>query len=161
MHLSCAQPFNIFEKMKEYKIIINGNEYNTAVSHVEDGKATVTVNGQQYDNVTVEGMAKKAKPAKAVVRPTIASTDSYPSGAKTAAPSAVASASAIKSPLPGVILDVYVKEGDSVKMGQKLMMLEAMKMENNIESDKEGVVKTMPVRKGDSVLEGDVLITIE
>jgi len=52
-----------------------------------------------------------------------------------------------------VILQVYVKEGDSVKIGSKLLMLEAMKMENNINADKDGVI-------GDSVLEGDVLIEI-
>ena len=59
-----------------------------------------------------------------------------------------------------MILDVFVKEGDTVKIGQRLMLLEAMKMENNIESDKEGVVKSISARKGDSVLEGDVLLTI-
>ena len=66
----------------------------------------------------------------------------------------------IKSPLPGVILGVHVKEGDLVKVGVKLITLEAMKMENNINSDKEGVIKSIKVRQGDSVLEGDVLIEI-
>ena len=89
----------------------------------------------------------------------VPSTDAHPAVAKTAKPSS--GAGAIKSPLPGVILDVLVREGDSVKVGQKLLILEAMKMENNIDSDKEGVVKSIAVRKGDSVLEGDVLITIE
>jgi biotin carboxyl carrier protein len=62
--------------------------------------------------------------------------------------------------LPGVILDVHVREGDSVKVGQKLLTLEAMKMENNINADKEGKVVSMKVSKGDSVMEGDVLIVI-
>jgi biotin carboxyl carrier protein len=59
-----------------------------------------------------------------------------------------------------VILNVHVKEGDSVKIGTKLITLEAMKMENNINSDKEGVIKAIKVKQGDSVLEGDILIEI-
>ena len=68
--------------------------------------------------------------------------------------------SGVKSPLPGVILDIRIKEGDTVSVGQTLMVLEAMKMENNIDSDRAGVVKSVKVNRGDSVLEGDVLITL-
>jgi biotin carboxyl carrier protein len=64
----------------------------------------------------------------------------------------------INSPLPGVVLDVFVKPGDKVTAGQRVILLEAMKMENNIESDKDGVVAEVKARKGDSVMEGDVLI---
>jgi biotin carboxyl carrier protein len=77
------------------------------------------------------------------------------------AASAGGNASPLKSPLPGVILEVKVKEGDSVKAGQLLMVLEAMKMENNIDAHKAGVIKSIEKRQGDSVLEGDVLLTIE
>ena len=68
--------------------------------------------------------------------------------------------SPVKSPLPGVILDIRIKEGDPVAVGQTLVVLEAMKMENNIDSDRAGVVKSIKVNRGDSVLEGDVLITL-
>ena len=66
----------------------------------------------------------------------------------------------MKSPLPGVILDIFVKEGDTVKMGQKLLVLEAMKMENNIEADKAGKVISIMKTKGDAIMEGDVLMII-
>ena len=68
---------------------------------------------------------------------------------------------AVKSALPGVVLDIQVAVGDRVGTGQRLMILEAMKMENNIDSDREGTVKEIKVATGDSVLEGDVLLTIE
>ena len=61
----------------------------------------------------------------------------------------------------GVILDIKVKEGDTVKKGQLIAILEAMKMENNINADKDGVVSAVKVNKGDSVLEGTDLIIIE
>lgn len=150
--------------MKEYKIKINGNEYAVSISNVEDNTALVNVNGTQYE-VEVEGMAapKVSKTPKIVQQPTVAATtESHPATAKTASPASTASATAgnIKSPLPGVVLDVMVHVGDTVKTGQRLMILEAMKMENNIDSDRDGTVKEIKARKGDSVLEGDVLITI-
>jgi biotin carboxyl carrier protein len=80
--------------------------------------------------------------------------------AKTSSPSAPKGTGSIKSPLPGVILEMFVREGDIVKMGQKLLMLEAMKMENNIEADKAGKVISIMKQKGDAVMEGDILIVI-
>lgn len=150
--------------MKEYKIKINGNEYAVSISNVEDNTAMVNVNGTEYE-VEVEGMnvPKVSKTPKIVQQPTVAATtESHPATARTASPASTASATAgnIKSPLPGVVLDVMVHVGDTVKTGQRLMILEAMKMENNIDSDRDGTVKEIKARKGDSVLEGDVLITI-
>jgi biotin carboxyl carrier protein len=81
--------------------------------------------------------------------------------AKTRSPSAPKGGGNIQSPIPGVILDVLVKVGDTVNVGQKLLVLEAMKMENNIESDKSGRVAAILKQKGDSVMEGDILIVIE
>ena len=144
--------------MKEYKFKINGNEYAVSIQDVEDNQATVTVNGTDY-NVEVSGMTSKPKTPKLVQKPVVTTADAHPAVTKTSKPNE--GGKAIKSPLPGVILDLKVSEGDSVKVGQTLMVLEAMKMENNIDSDKEGGVKSLKVRKGDSVLEGDVLITIE
>lgn len=144
--------------MKEYKFKINGNEYAVEIVSVDENIASVTVNGSNYE-VEVEGMVTKTRLPKTVHTATVPSTDAHPATAKTSRPAA-AGVGAIKSPLPGVILDVMVREGDTVKEGQHLMMLEAMKMENNIDSDKAGVVKEIKARKGDSVLEGDVLITI-
>ncbi len=149
--------------MKEYKIKINGNEYGVAVKNVENESAEVVVNGTEYI-VEVEGM--KAKPAtktpKLVRAATIPAGEDHPAVQNTSSPAQTASVAAgdIKSPLPGVILDIMVKEGDSVKVGQKLMLLEAMKMENNIDSDRDGTVKAIKISKGSSVLEGDVLLTI-
>jgi len=90
----------------------------------------------------------------------VPSTDSHPAVSKTSNPAGPKGTGSIKSPLPGVILEIYVREGDMVKIGQKLIMLEAMKMENNINADKEGRVTSLKVGKGDSVMEGDILIVI-
>lgn len=64
----------------------------------------------------------------------------------------------IKAPMPGLILDIRVKVGDSISKGDPLLVLEAMKMENILKSASEGEVKAILVGKGDSVEKNQVLI---
>jgi len=145
--------------MKTFKFKINGNQYETAVVNVDDNIAEIEINGTTY-KVEVDKELKSTKTPKLVRPAVVPSTDAHPSVAKTSSPDSPKGTGTIKSPLPGVILEVLVREGDSVKIGQKLLVLEAMKMENNIESDKAGKIISLPKRKGDSVMEGDVLIVI-
>ena len=143
--------------MKQYKYKINGNLYNVTVNDVEDNIARVEVNGTPY-NVELDKPIKTA--AKPVVRP--AAAPKTATGAPVVSrPSATSKNAGVKSPLPGVILDIKVKEGDTVKKGQVIVILEAMKMENNINADRDGKVTAIKVNKGDSVLEGPDLIIIE
>ena len=64
----------------------------------------------------------------------------------------------IKAPMPGLILEIKVKEGDKVNKGDTLMVLEAMKMENVLKSTGEGTVKSIKVTKGESVEKNQILI---
>ncbi|MBO6160645.1 MAG: acetyl-CoA carboxylase biotin carboxyl carrier protein subunit, partial [Bacteroidales bacterium] len=66
----------------------------------------------------------------------------------------------VTSPLPGVIIEISVKEGQAVKAGQKVAVLEAMKMENEIAAPADGVVTSIRVAKGDSLQEGDEIMKI-
>ena len=67
----------------------------------------------------------------------------------------------IKAPMPGLILEVNVKEGDEVKEGDYLLVLEAMKMENTLTAPRDGVVKSVTVTKSDTVEKNQLLIEIE
>jgi biotin carboxyl carrier protein len=64
----------------------------------------------------------------------------------------------IKAPMPGLIVDLKVNDGDEVKLNDPLIVLEAMKMENVIKSPGNGTVKNIRVKKGDSVEKNQVLI---
>lgn len=64
----------------------------------------------------------------------------------------------IKAPMPGLIINLKVAEGDTVKTGDQLLILEAMKMENILKSPGDGVVKKIKVKKGDSVEKNQILI---
>jgi len=139
--------------MNNFKYTINGNVYKVIINRIEDTVAEVEVNGTYY-KVEMNKPVKKeivtiSRPAQTTVAPVIKpqSVSPIPSD--------------LRSPLPGVILEISCKVGDVVKKGQKIMILEAMKMENVINAEKDGVVKEIKVNKGDSVLEGAELAIIE
>ncbi|MCU7491301.1 MAG: biotin/lipoyl-binding protein [Ignavibacteria bacterium] len=145
--------------MKKFRFKINANQYDVDIVNVEDNVAEVVVNGTTY-HVEVEQKIQTTKTPTLVRSKAEPSTDIHKSVARTSNPSTPKGTGTIKSPLPGTVLKIHVKEGDFVKIGDRLMTLEAMKMENNINSDKEGLIKAIKVTERDSVLEGDVLMEI-
>ncbi|MGE6221776.1 biotin/lipoyl-containing protein [Nubsella zeaxanthinifaciens] len=64
----------------------------------------------------------------------------------------------LKAPMPGLVLNILVSEGDEVKKGDSLLVLEAMKMENIIKSPSDATVKKIEVAKGDKIEKNTVLI---
>ena len=142
--------------MKSFKYTINGNVYKVHINSVMDDIAEVEVNGTP-NIVKMEKTAKKQMVT--LKRPVQAPTTA--SGAPVVSrPATSGAAGAVKSPLPGVILSVDCKVGDTVKRGQKILVIEAMKMENNINADRDGKIVEIKVNKGDSVLEGADLVVI-
>lgn len=67
----------------------------------------------------------------------------------------------MKAPMPGLVVEVLVTQGDSVKKGQGLLIVEAMKMQNDMKASRGGIVKQVFVSKGQTVNSGDKLIIIE
>ena len=145
--------------MKEYRYTIDGNKYEVAINEVNDTTAKVTVNGAEY---TVEWEKPVEEKPVVKVQPVAAKPAAAAAATPAAAPAAAAvNGHAIKTPLPGVIIDVKVNVGDAVKKGDTVVVLEAMKMENNINADRDGKVTAVQVAKGDTVADGAVLIVIE
>ncbi|MGB2088307.1 MAG: acetyl-CoA carboxylase biotin carboxyl carrier protein subunit [Psychroflexus salarius] len=67
----------------------------------------------------------------------------------------------IKAPMPGLILDVNVEEGQEIKEGDQLLVLEAMKMENAITAPRDAVIKSIKINKGNTVTKSQLLIEME
>lgn len=67
----------------------------------------------------------------------------------------------IKAPMPGKVIDVIVKEGDSVKKGDAILILEAMKMENVLKSDADCTIKKVHVKSAESVEKNQVLVELD
>lgn len=67
----------------------------------------------------------------------------------------------IAAPMPGLVLKIRKKVGETVAIGEPLIVLEAMKMENDIKSPASGTIKEIKVREGDSVNKDQKMILIE
>lgn len=67
----------------------------------------------------------------------------------------------IKAPMPGLVLEIAVKEGQEVKEGDRILILEAMKMENSIMIQSNAVIKRVAVTTGQAVDKGQVLVELE
>jgi biotin carboxyl carrier protein len=125
----------------------------------------VKINNKEYEVEVDRGRANLIKTTEIV--PSVASDTAVhtpaPASQPAAAPAPVlhSGTTAIKSPMPGTILDIKVTPGQSVKKGTLLLILEAMKMENEIVAPTDGVVAQVLVAKGASVATDDVLISIQ
>ena len=124
--------------MRKFVINVNGKSYDVEVEEIRDGVAVST----PVVSAPVAAPALQAAPA--------------------AAPKATGTAGSVKveSPMPGTVLKINVKVGDTVEEGQAVAVLEAMKMENDIVAPSAGTVASVNVSVGDSINTGDVLVTL-
>lgn len=127
----------------KYKVRLNKKIYEV---EVEKGEAILL---DEY-----EAVAPAAAPATPVAVNTPAPVaEKTPIGT-------TASASAVKSPLPGTVLDVKVSVGQTVKKGDVVLLIEAMKMENEINASKDGKITNVYVAKGAKVEQGSPLFDL-
>lgn len=138
--------------MKKFKFKISGSEYEVSVNEIDNNVAEIEVNGTPF-TVEIERQEKSSpltlsrKPAGKVTPITT--------------PSRSVVASAIKAPLPGSIMKVLVKVGQTVSRGDLLLTMESMKMENNIVAEHNGIIRNILVQPGQTVMQDDVLIDFE
>ncbi len=130
----------------KYKVTLNGKTYEV---EVEQGKAVLL---DEYEALAPAPAAAEPVPAAA---PAAAAPTPAP-----AAPVNLAAGETISAPMPGNILRIDVKQGDTVKAGQILVILEAMKMENEIVASKDGTVAQVVTSKGAVVETGTPLVVI-
>jgi len=149
--------------MSEYVLNIDEKEYRAEVSEINAEFALIKVNGREFrvglqqlalsKLMPVEIKRSEARTETAAALPTVRPTLESP-------PAVGNVSNIVKSPLPGLIVDVKVGEGEKVKAGQIIVVMEAMKMENQIQATIDGTVKKIFVKKGDNVAEGDTMIEI-
>ena len=125
--------------MKNYKVNVNGTEYKVSIELISETEAAAPV----------------AAPAAPVAAPAPAAAPAAPVAA------APAGGEKVNAPMPGTILSVNVKVGDTVKKGDVLVVLEAMKMENEIMAPVDGTVTFVGVNQGATVESGSAICVIE
>jgi glutaconyl-CoA/methylmalonyl-CoA decarboxylase subunit gamma len=163
-------------------ISINGETFETKTGAASADKRTVKVGEKSFEVRVVEStqdvgcytleVAGERVPLTVsdLVResgPAATGTAGAAAGAAASAAAAAAEAAAAEArdglfaPVPGKIVNVYVKVGDAVDEGTPLVVLEAMKMENELRAPKKGKVTVVAVFKGDTAQRGQLLVGIE
>lgn len=143
--------------MKNYKMKINGEKYQAKILDYKGTHVSVEVNGNEY---LVE--LELEKPSRVeLIRNVKSSPDLNISKSKSKPKvKTQVNPGTVISPIPGLVLTVLVKEGDTINEGDPVLILEAMKMESEIVSTASGTVKKILVKEGASVQEDDGLIEI-
>ncbi len=159
--------------MTNYRITVGDQQISATPGDIED-LDIIRTSGSNYhllkDNkayqvqlLSADYLEKRLKIAVNGTTYEIEIEDEYDQQVKEMGLLAVASQKVnfINAPMPGLILDVMVTEGQEVEAGTPLLVLSAMKMENIIVSQGEGVVKSIPVKKDEAVEKGQLVIEME
>ena len=139
--------------MRKFVVNVNGNSYEVEVEEVSGTIVSQPVTAPApQPALTTAPAAPAAAPAP----------QPAPAAPAPAAPVSSGAEGAVKitAPMPGTILDIRVKPGDSVNKGTVVIILEAMKMENEILSPQDATVASINVTKGQQVNSGDVMLTL-
>ncbi|WP_158837446.1 biotin/lipoyl-containing protein [Polaribacter sp. L3A8] len=139
--------------MKSYKFKVNDNGYTVNIKSHEDNIINLEVNGTLYE-VKMNEEIKKSKTPTLVRAASLRPAEPLkvnPKSQKTR----------IVAPIPGVVLSIDVKVGDTLKVGDRVLVLEAMKMENSIVCENAGTITAIKISVGQQVLHDELMIELE
>jgi len=125
-----------------FSLLVDGQSVSAAVEPVGGNRYRVTINGRMTE--------VQVKDERAML------LESF--GLEAAADAGEAD---IRAPMPGLVLDILVSEGDSVETDEGLLVLEAMKMENELSAPGPGTVVAIHVAEGDAVDKDALLIELD
>lgn len=143
--------------------IINDEELNTYLEETPDGFTFMNVNGVSYP---LEIISQKQNEYEILINGitycfSVETPFSLQRRKLISSQANESTTILLKAPMPGKILDVLVKTGDTVKAGDTLVILEAMKMQNAILASTKAIVKKVVVKVGDTTSKSDLLIELE
>jgi glutaconyl-CoA/methylmalonyl-CoA decarboxylase subunit gamma len=137
---------------------IDGQVFEVEVRDLQARPIQVWVDGEAMEVWLEENGSVQVKPTiQANPSPVVSAPQAAAAPAASAA-QATAASKAVLAPIPGVIVSITVKEGDSVVFGQELCILEAMKMKNLIKANRAGKIAAIRVSAGDQVRHHQVLM---
>ncbi len=148
---------------KDGKFTHDSNELDTKIELTEDGFAIMTIDGISYP---VEILSHHQNEYELLINGvsysfSVETPFSLQRKKMLTSQASESTTIRLKAPMPGKILDVMVKTGDSVKAGDTLLILEAMKMQNAILASTKGIIKKVLVKAGDTTSKSDLLIELE
>lgn len=139
------------------RIKVGDNWYTVQIGDLTQSPVQVTVEGETFE-VEVEGLSPPPAPTR---RGRSRQTQIEAPTAQSQSSAANYSDDILRSPMPGRVISILVRPGDSVSAGDEVCVVEAMKMEQSIRAHRDGVVKTIFVQPMDPVKADDPLIELE
>ena len=139
------------------RIKVGDNWYTVQIGDLTQSPIQVTVEGETFE-VEVEGLSPPPAPTR---RGRSRQTQIEAPTAQSQSSAANYSDDILRSPMPGRVISILVRPGDSVSAGDEVCVVEAMKMEQSIRAHRDGVVKTIFVQPMDPVKADDPLIELE
>lgn len=139
-----------------YNVQIEDQTYQVEIKDLHARPILAVVNGVEFKIFPLN-----SRPSASAAQPNPpAETPKTSQPAITALPKAspVANGGTVRAPIPGVILSILVKPGETVAHGQELCIIEAMKMKNAIRAAREGVIQEVLVAPGQTVNHGEALM---
>jgi biotin carboxyl carrier protein len=129
---------------RQFKVTVNGREYDVAVQELTPGASPSTSNAPAFVSAAAQVSApmSEARPASTVAAPTNASANDE------------------VAPMGGVVVQIDVKPGQSVAQGDRMIVMEAMKMKTHLMASKAGQVSRVWVAVGDVVEAGQPVVTL-
>lgn len=139
-----------------FRIKVGDNWYTVQVGDITRSPVEVTVEGETFQ-VEVEGLPPPASARRGRTRAARLEAPPLSDRSRSVNPSD----NVLRSPMPGRVISIFVRPGDSVSEGDEICVVEAMKMEQSIRSPRDGVVKTVHVQPMDPVKADDPLVELE
>ena len=138
----------------KYKLTVNNQTYEVEIENINARPVVVTVDGQRFEVMPEAGNQPQVK-TEAVSKVELKPVTMNPLSAVN---QPIGGSSSLNAPLPGTIVELFVKAGDKVEAGQVLLIIEAMKMKNSIRSTVGGTVDKVLVSQGQSVAHKQALV---
>jgi biotin carboxyl carrier protein len=133
--------FKTIKKQSLYSLLVDNQSFEANV--IQDGDdLEIYLNGWKFNAMVVDERVERMRKSTKI--------DPGQTGV-----------SVLKAPMPGMVVEVFVAEGEEVKRGDLLLVLESMKMQNELKSPRTGKVVQVQVKRNDSVEQKETLLIIE
>ncbi|MDP1544850.1 MAG: biotin/lipoyl-containing protein [Anaerolineales bacterium] len=139
------------------KLTVNNQTHEVEIENINARPIIVHVDGQRFE-VMPEKQDQVETRKEAGVRTESKSFNPHPAPVPAPSPNLAMSGNALTAPLPGTVINVFVKAGEKVEAGHVVLIIEAMKMKNSIRSTYSGTISDVLVSEGQSVAHKQALL---
>ncbi len=144
----------------KYTVKVADQTYEVEIDNIYTRPVIASVDGEKFEVMPENGIEldteKEASGTTPVVKKSTSSPKPLPAVSQTSNPAL--SGKTLTSPLPGTVVEIFVRKGDQVEVGKVVLIIEAMKMKNSIRAVRAGTVAEVLVNAGETVAHKQALV---